>query len=73
MSPVIRRSSCIVGSVRCSTICPENLSQTGTYWGAEHYDDDMCQIDDKDDFCSAAVKFPSVLASSDLNKVIDSL
>ncbi|KAK2646947.1 hypothetical protein Ddye_022142 [Dipteronia dyeriana] len=59
---------CEIGSVRCSTVYP-NLSSRGSYYGASNCDDDMCQIDDKDDFgIRASVKFNSVLASADINK-----
>ncbi|KAK3189994.1 hypothetical protein Dsin_029555 [Dipteronia sinensis] len=75
MNSLIRRSSCTglkdvceIGSVMCSTGYP-NLSSRGSYWGASNCDDDMCQIDDKDDFgIRASVKFNSVLASADINK-----
>lgn len=48
---------------------PEHLSG-GSYWKAGNCDDEMCQIDDKDDFgIRASIKFDSALASVDLNKV----
>ena len=61
-----------MGSVRCSTVYPGKLSEPGSYWRASSYDDDMCQIDDKDDLgFGSSVKFNAVLASADLNKVIN--
>ncbi|KAL9266244.1 Mitogen-activated protein kinase kinase kinase NPK1-like protein [Drosera capensis] len=39
-----------MGSVRYSTVYPENPSTTGPAWGMNSTDDDMCQIDDKDEF-----------------------
>ncbi|KAH9765182.1 mitogen-activated protein kinase kinase kinase 3 [Citrus sinensis] len=73
MNSLVRRSTglkdvCEMGSVRCSTVYPENLS-AGSYWKAGNCDDDMCLIDDKDDFgISASVKFNSSFASADLDK-----
>ncbi|KAF4378874.1 hypothetical protein G4B88_008344 [Cannabis sativa] len=73
----IRRSACSglkdifeMGSLRCSTIYPENFSGMGSHWGHTNSDDEMCQIDDKDDdlMCSSLVKFGSVLESNDLTK-----
>lgn len=62
---------CEMGSVRCSTVYPGKLSEPGSYWRGSNCDDDMCQIDDKDDLdFGASVKFKSILASADLNKVI---
>lgn len=75
MNSLVRRSTglkdvCEMGSVRCSTVYPENLS-AGSYWKAGNCDDDMCLIDDKDDFgISTSVKFNSSFASADLDKVI---
>ncbi|GLT99759.1 hypothetical protein SLE2022_171770 [Rubroshorea leprosula] len=76
ITPEIRRSTCSglkdvceMDSVRCSTVYPEKLLQTGSYSRTGNCDDDMCQIDDKDDLlCGGSVRFNSVLASSDLNK-----
>ncbi|XP_007034672.2 PREDICTED: mitogen-activated protein kinase kinase kinase NPK1 [Theobroma cacao] len=60
---------CEMGSVRCSTVYPGKLSEPGSYWRGSNCDDDMCQIDDKDDLdFGASVKFKSILASADLNK-----
>ncbi len=37
-----------------------------------NFDDDMCQIDDKDDFAvSASARFNSAFASADLSKVMN--
>ncbi|KAF8392436.1 hypothetical protein HHK36_022778 [Tetracentron sinense] len=60
---------CAMGSVRCSTIYPEKFSEAGPFWGTSNNDDDMCQIDDKDDFVvGGSVKLKSVLKSDDFNK-----
>ncbi|XP_031276626.1 mitogen-activated protein kinase kinase kinase NPK1 [Pistacia vera] len=75
MNSLIRQSTCSglkdvceMGSVRCSTVYPERLS-AGSYWGANNCDDDMCLIDDKDDFgVRASVKFNSTFESADLTK-----
>ncbi|XP_059649988.1 mitogen-activated protein kinase kinase kinase NPK1 isoform X2 [Cornus florida] len=59
-----------MGSLRCSTTYPEKFSARGPLWGSSNYDDDdMCQIDDKDDLLGVgSVKFNSALVSDDLNK-----
>ncbi|XP_044498627.1 mitogen-activated protein kinase kinase kinase NPK1-like [Mangifera indica] len=75
MNSSIRQSTCPglkdvceMGSVRCPIVYPECLS-AGSYRGANNCDDDMCQIDDKDDFgVRASVKFSSTFESADLNK-----
>ncbi|XP_022748954.1 mitogen-activated protein kinase kinase kinase NPK1-like isoform X2 [Durio zibethinus] len=60
---------CEMGSRRFSTVYPVKLSEPRSYWRASSCDDDMCQIDDKDDIeFGASVKFNSVLAYADLNK-----
>ncbi|GKV19557.1 hypothetical protein SLEP1_g29798 [Rubroshorea leprosula] len=72
----IRRSTCSglkdvceMGNVRCSTVYPKKLLQTGSYWRTGNCDDDMCQIDDKDDLLSGgSARFNSVLASAGLNR-----
>ena len=57
-------------SVRCSTIYPEKFSGRGPLWGSSNCDDDMCQIDDKDDLVvGASMKFDSALLSDDFSKV----
>lgn len=61
-----------MGSVRCSTVYPENLSGVGSHWGPMNCDDDMCQIDDQDDLMvSSSAKFRSALVSNDVTKVIN--
>ncbi|KAJ6903427.1 mitogen-activated protein kinase kinase kinase NPK1-like isoform X4 [Populus alba x Populus x berolinensis] len=55
MNSMIRRSTCDVcemGSVKSSTVYHDNLSRSRSYWGAADFDDDMCLIDDTDDFAS---------------------
>ena len=65
---------CDLGSVRCSTVYPEKFLGRESHLGLSRYDDDMCQIDDKDDLLvGAPLKFDSVLLSQDLNKVINCL
>ncbi|XP_024462417.2 mitogen-activated protein kinase kinase kinase NPK1 isoform X1 [Populus trichocarpa] len=79
MNSVIRRSTCAglkdvceMGSVKSSTVYRDNLSRSRSYWGAANFDDDMCLIDDKDDFAvSASTRFKSTLASADLNKSVN--
>ncbi|XP_050220270.1 mitogen-activated protein kinase kinase kinase NPK1 [Mercurialis annua] len=78
MNSVIRRSTCAglkdvceMSSVRSSTIYPDKMPASGAYWDEVNFDDDddMCQIDDKDDFVvRASAKFESAFASTDLNK-----
>ncbi|GAB4857778.1 hypothetical protein Ancab_015686 [Ancistrocladus abbreviatus] len=41
---------CNMGCVRCSTVYPEKFSKVGPLWGTNSKDDDMCQIDDANDF-----------------------
>lgn len=62
-------------SVRCSTVYPENLSGDAPNWGSSNYDDDdMCQIDDEEDFFSdVSIKRSSTTLSADVNKVIECL
>lgn len=62
-------------SVRCSTVYPENLSGDAPNWGPSNYDDDdMCQIDDEEDFFSnVSIKHSSTSLSADVNKVIKCL
>lgn len=58
-----------MGGLRCSTVYPENFSGAGSHWAQTNSDDEMCQIDDKDDLVvSSLVKFKSALDSNDLTK-----
>ncbi|KAF3457180.1 hypothetical protein FNV43_RR01837 [Rhamnella rubrinervis] len=58
-----------MGSVRCSTVYPENLSGVDSHWGPMNHDDEMCQIDDQADLMvSSLVKFRSTSVSNDLTK-----
>ncbi|KAF2284151.1 hypothetical protein GH714_019568 [Hevea brasiliensis] len=68
---------CEMGSIRSSTVYPQNMPGSGSYWAEANFDDDMCQIDDKDDFViddkddfavSASARFNSAFASADLSK-----
>ena len=59
-----------MGSLKCSTVYPDNFSVGGSHWRQADSDDEMCQIDDKDEVVgSSLVKFGSVLESNDLTKV----
>lgn len=54
-------------SIRFSTVYSENLLKADCYQGADNNDDDICQIDDKDDFLvGASVKSKSLFASDDI-------
>lgn len=59
-----------MGSVRCSTVYPDKFSGTSPLWGTYTSDDDMCMIDDKDDFAvsSSAQSSPAMFAD-DFSKV----
>lgn len=61
----------MMSGVRCSTIYPEKFSGKGAFWKSGNFDDDMCQIDDKDDLVmvGSSMKFGSEFHSKDLNKV----
>ncbi|CAK9173651.1 unnamed protein product [Ilex paraguariensis] len=60
---------CDMGSVRSSTIHSEKISRRGSIWTSSNYDDDMCQIDDKDDLMlDESMKLNSALLSTDFNK-----
>lgn len=73
ISPVIRTTSsglkgvCDIDSVRRSTIYTDKFSGRGSLWGANNCDDDLCQLDYKDDL-SVSQNFNPVLLSADLNK-----
>ncbi|XP_054805814.1 mitogen-activated protein kinase kinase kinase NPK1 [Prosopis cineraria] len=58
---------CQMDSIRCSSMSPETLLKSDFYQGTSNYDDDMCQIDDKDDlFVGASVKSKSRISSDDV-------
>ncbi|GAB4851122.1 Mitogen-activated protein kinase kinase kinase npk1 [Ancistrocladus abbreviatus] len=60
---------CNMGSGKCSTVYPEKFCGAGPLWGTNSCDDDMCQIDDKDDFAVCKSEKPNpVLLSDDFNK-----
>ncbi|KAK9292804.1 hypothetical protein L1049_020784 [Liquidambar formosana] len=59
---------CNLSDLSCSTLCPDKLSESRHIWGTNNSDDDMCQIDDKDDFMVGEVKSSSVLTCVDFNK-----
>ncbi|CAL5327665.1 unnamed protein product [Camellia sinensis] len=59
-------------NVRCLTIYPENFPGSVPQWGSDNCDDDMCQIDDEDDFViGASAKFDSALLSDNFNMPAD--
>lgn len=62
---------CDIDSVRRSTIYTDKFSGRGSLWGANNCDDDLCQLDYKDDL-SVSQNFNPVLLSADLNKVTNS-
>ncbi|XP_057498044.1 mitogen-activated protein kinase kinase kinase NPK1-like isoform X2 [Actinidia eriantha] len=41
---------CNLGSLSCSTVNFDKLAESRHIWGANNSEDDMCQIDDKDEF-----------------------
>jgi len=58
---------CQMDSIRCSILNPETSLKSGPYQGASNYDDDMCQIDDKDDlFDDALLNSKSPFSSDDV-------
>ncbi|CAN1129401.1 Mitogen-activated protein kinase kinase kinase NPK1 [Linum perenne] len=58
-----------MGGIRSSMIHPESTSGSGSYWHGANSDDDMCQMDDADDFMvRTSSRFKSVFSSTDLNK-----
>ncbi|TQD78365.1 hypothetical protein C1H46_036058 [Malus baccata] len=52
---------CNMGSLQHSTIHPNKLLESRAIWGRNSNDDDMCQIDDKDDTMVGEVKLSSSL------------
>lgn len=60
---------CNLGTLNFSTVNSEKLAGSRHEWGENNSDDDMCQIDDKDDFAvGAEAKFNPVMCD-DFNKV----
>ncbi|XP_059652446.1 mitogen-activated protein kinase kinase kinase NPK1 [Cornus florida] len=60
---------CNVGNLSCSGANSMKLSDDRHVWGTNYADDDMCQIDDKDDFMAGGeVNISSVLMPDDFNK-----
>ncbi|XP_008449571.1 mitogen-activated protein kinase kinase kinase NPK1 isoform X1 [Cucumis melo] len=58
---------CEMGSLRCSSVFSGNYGSRSN-WGSSNFEDDMCQIDDKDLFASSSMKYNSIISSNDLNK-----
>ncbi|KAM1234482.1 hypothetical protein ACFX2J_004054 [Malus domestica] len=52
---------CNLGSLQHSTIHPNKLLESRAIWGRNSNDDDMCQIDDKDDTMGGKVQLSSSL------------
>ncbi|XP_057249673.1 mitogen-activated protein kinase kinase kinase NPK1 isoform X1 [Beta vulgaris subsp. vulgaris] len=60
---------CNMGSVRCSTVYPDKFSGITPLWGTNTSDDDMCMLDDKDDFAlSASATSNSMMPADDFCK-----
>lgn len=57
-----------MGSLRCSSVFSGNYGSRSN-WGSSNFEDDMCQIDDKDLFATSSMKYNSIISSNDLNKV----
>ncbi|XWS39346.1 hypothetical protein CRYUN_Cryun18bG0044700 [Craigia yunnanensis] len=53
----VLKDACEMGNVRCSTVYLGKLSEPGSYWMASSCNDDMCQIDDKDDIEFGTLSF----------------
>lgn len=54
---------CRIDSIRFSTV----YHKAGSYQRADNYDDDVCRMDDEDDFLiDSSVKSESLLASNDM-------
>lgn len=62
---------CNLGTLNFSTVNSEKLTESNNVWGdSTNDDDDMCQIDDKDDFIlGGEAKLSSNLVPDDFNKV----
>lgn len=41
---------CDLDNLSCTTLCPDKSPESRPILGANNSDDDMCVIDDKDDF-----------------------
>lgn len=62
---------CNLGTLNFSTVNSEKLAGSRHEWGENNSDDDMCQIDDKDDFSvGAEAKFSPVMCD-DFNKSLN--
>ncbi|EXB50596.1 Mitogen-activated protein kinase kinase kinase ANP1 [Morus notabilis] len=55
---------CNLGSLHCSIVSPRKLLERSN-WKGNGSDDDMCQIDDKDDITASEVKLNSSLISDE--------
>ena len=61
---------CNLGTLNFSTVNSEKLSESRYIGGANNSDDDMCQIDDEDDFIvGAEAERSSVLIPDEFSKV----
>ncbi|GAB4840718.1 hypothetical protein Ancab_021482 [Ancistrocladus abbreviatus] len=53
-------------------VYPEKFSKAGPLWGTNSRDDDMCQIDDANDFAiGTSEHLNPMLLSDDFNKIVD--
>ncbi|GFZ02955.1 NPK1-related protein kinase 2 [Actinidia rufa] len=60
---------CNLGSLSCSTVNFDKLAGSRLVWGANNSEDDMCQIDDKDEFVvGREEKSSSGLTPNNLNE-----
>ncbi|CDO99017.1 unnamed protein product [Coffea canephora] len=65
------KDACTMSGVRRSTMYPEKFSGQGSVWKSGNFDDDMCQLDDKDDLLmvgSSMKSYNSEFHSKDFNK-----
>lgn len=63
--------TCNLGTLNISTENACTLSETGHMWRGNNSDDDMCQIDDTDNFFSGGgTKLSTAKTVDDFNKVL---
>ncbi|CAK9168034.1 unnamed protein product [Ilex paraguariensis] len=63
---------CNLGTLNFSTVNSEKLSESRYIGGANNSDDDMCQIDDEDDFMvGAEAERSSVLIPDEFSKIVN--
>lgn len=71
----VQRSTCVglkdiceMDSLRCSSVFSGNYGSRSN-WGLSNFEDDMCQIDDKELFASSSLNYKTIISSNDLTKV----